>query len=197
MNKILISSTLAALLALTFTGCSGDEPKPEEKPVAITECTIDQSDAPKWACGIVNGYDDMYTATGTAKMSKAGAGFSRKSAMADGRSNLSQQIETEVKSKIEQFARTTGIGANETVDTATTQVAKQVAHVTLNGSKQLAYWQHPKNNDIYVLMGVTKESVNNAATETVHSSMGNQNALWQQFQAENALKGLEEDTKEK
>ncbi len=197
MNKIIISSALATLLALTVTGCSGDEPKPEEKPVAITECTIDQADAPKWACGIVNGYDDMYTATGTAKMSKAGAGFSRKNAMADGRSNLSQQIETEVKSKIEQFARTTGIGANETVDTATTQVAKQVAHVTLNGSKQLAYWQHPKNNDIYVLMGVTKESVDNAATETVYSSMGNQNALWQQFQAENALKGLEEDTKEK
>ena len=196
MNKILVSSTLAALLALTFTGCSG-EPEPEEKPVAITECSIDKADAPKWACGIVNGYDEMYTATGTAKMSKAGAGFSRKNAMADGRSNLSHQIEVEVKAKIEQFVATTGIGANETVDTATTQVSKQVAKVTLSGSKQLAYWQHPDNSDIYVLMGVTKDSVNNAATETVHSSMGNQNALWQKFQAENALKGLEEDTKDK
>ena len=197
MNKIVISSTLTALLALTFTGCGGEEPKPAEKPVAITECTIDHADAPKWACGIVNGYDDMYTATGTAKMSKAGAGFSRKNAMADGRSNLAQQIETEVKDKIERFARTTGIGANETVDTATTQVAKQVAHVTLNGSKQLAYWQHPQNDDIYVLMGVTQDSVNNATNDAVHSSMGNKNALWQQFQAENALKGLEEDTKAK
>lgn len=196
MNKILVSSTLAALLALTFSGCSG-EPEPEEKPIAISECTIDKADAPKWACGIVTGYDDMYTATGTAKMSKAGAGFSRKNAMADGRSNLAHQIEVEVKAKIEQFAATTGIGANETVDTATTQVSKQVAKVTLTGSKQLAYWQHPENNDIYVLMGVTQDSVNNAATETVRSSMGNQNALWQKFQAENALKGLEEDTKDK
>ncbi len=196
MNKILISSTLAALLALTFTGCSG-EPEPGEKPIAITECTIDNSDAPKWACGIVGGYDDMYTATGTAKMSKAGAGFSRKNAMADGRSNLSHQIEVEVKAKIEQYAGTTGIGANETVDAATTQVSKQVAKVTLNGSKQLAYWQHPQNSDIYVLMGVTKDSVNQATNEKVHSSLGNQNALWQKFQAENALKGLEEDTKDK
>ena len=195
MNKIVISSTLAALLALTFTGCGGEEPKPAEKPIAISECTIDKADAPKWACGIVNGYDEMFTATGTAPMSKAGAGFSRKSAMADGRSNLSQQIETEVKSKITQYAGTTGIGASETVDTATTQVSKQVAHVTLTGSKQLAYWQHPETNDIYVLMGVTKDSVNNATDEAVHSSLGNQNALWQQFQAENALKGLEEDTK--
>jgi len=197
MNKILISSALAALIALNFTGCGGDEPKPEEKPIAISECTIDHADAPKWACGIVNGYDDMLTATGTAKMSKAGAGFSRKNAMADGRSNLAHQIEVEVKAKVEQYAATTGIGANETVDTATTQVAKQVAKVTLNGSKQLAYWQHPENNDIYVLMGVTKDSINQATDEKVHSSLGNQNALWQKFQAENALKGLDEDTKDK
>ncbi len=197
MNKIVVTSSLAALMALTFTGCSGDEPKPVEKPVAISECTIDKADAPIWACGIVNGYDDLYTATGTANMSKAGAGFSRKNAMADGRSNLSHQIEVEVKAKIEQYAGTTGIDASETVDAATTQVSKQVAKVTLNGSKQLAYWQHPENNDIYVLMGVTQDSVNNAATQTVRSSLGNQNALWQKFQAENALKGLEEDTKEK
>ena len=197
MNKIILSSTLAAVLALSFTGCGGDEPKPEEKPVAIAECTIDHADAPKWACGIVTGYDDMYTATGTAKMSKAGAGFSRKNAMADGRSNLAHQIEVEVKAKIEQYAGSTGIGADETVDTATTQVAKQVAKVTLNGSKQLAYWQHPKNSDIYVLMGVTKDSVNQSTNKAVHSSLGNQNALWQKFQAENALKGLEEDTKDK
>lgn len=197
MKKILLSSTLAALMAISFTGCGGEEPKPSEKPVAISECTIDHEDAPKWVCGIVNGYDDMFTATGTAKMSKAGAGFSRKNAMADGRSNLAHQIEVEVKSKIEQYAGSTGIGADETIDTATTQVAKQVAKVTLSGSKQLAYWQHPKNDDIYVLMGVSKESVNQSTNEAVHSSLGNKNALWQKFQAENALKGLEEDTKDK
>ena len=198
MNKILLSSSLVLLVGLGFTACSSDpQPKPDEKPIAISECVIDQADAPKWACGIINGYDDMFTATGTAKMSKAGAGFSRKNAMADGRSNLAHQIEVEVKAKITQFAATTGIGEDETVDSAITQVSKQVAKVTLNGSKQLAYWQHPKNSDIYVLMGVSKEGVNNAANQNVHSSLGNQNALWQKFQAENALKGLEEDTKDK
>ena len=197
MNKILMSSVLLSLLAISFTGCSDKAPEPDAKPIAISECTIDKADAPKWACGIVTGYDDMLTATGTAKMSKAGAGFSRKNAMADGRSNLSQQIETLVKDKIERFARSTGIGENETVDTATTQVSKQVAKVTLNGSKQLAYWQHPQNDDIYVLMGVSESSVNNSTNENVHTSFKNQNALWQQFQAENALKGLEEDTKDK
>lgn len=195
MNKILLSSSLLLLVSLGFTACSSD-PEPE-KPMPIKECVIDLEEAPVWACGIVNGYEDMYTATGTAKMSKAGAGFTRKNAMADGRANLAQQIQVEVKSKITQFAATTGIGKDESVDSAITQVSKQVAKVTLNGSKQLAYWQHPKNNDIYVLMGVSKDSVNSAADQKVHSSLGNQNALWQKFQAENALKGLDEDTKDK
>ena len=195
MNKILLSTSLLLLVGLGFTACSGD-PEPE-KPEMIKECVIDLEEAPVWACGIVNGYDDMYTSTGSAKMSKAGAGFSRKNAMADGRSNLAHQVQVEIKAKITQFAATTGIGDSETVDSAITQVSKQVAKVTLNGSKQLAYWQHPKNNDIYVLMGVSKEGVNNTANQVVHSSLGNQNALWQKFQAENALKGLEEDTKDK
>ena len=195
MNKILLSTSLLLLVGLGFTACSG-EPEPE-KPMPIKECVIDLEEAPIWACGIVNGYEDMYTSVGSAKMSKAGAGFSRKNAMADGRSNLAQQIQVEVKAKITQFAATTGIGKSETVDSAITQVSKQVAKVTLNGSKQLAYLQHPQNSDIYVLMGVSKDSVNNATNENVHSSLGNQNALWQKFQAENALKGLEEDTKDK
>ena len=197
MNKILLSSSLVLLVGLGFTACSSDpQPKPE-KPIAIAECVIDQADAPTWACGMINGYDEMYTSTGTAKMSKAGAGFSRKNAMADGRSNLAQQIEVEVKAKITQYAATTGIGDDETVDSAITQVSKQVAKVTMSGSKQLAYWQHPKNSDIYVLMGVTKDGVNNAANQKVRSSLGNQNALWQKFQAKDALKGLEEDTQDK
>ena len=185
MNRILLNSTLALILASTFTGCSSD-PEPKEKPLAISECIIDQVDAPKWVCGIIPGYDDMYTDVGAAKMSQAGVGFSRKNAMADGRSNLAHQIQTEVKAKIEQYAQSTGIGKTETVDKVSTQVSKQVAKVTLNGSKQLAYWQHPENSDIYVLMGVSKDSVNNSTDQAVRSSFKNENALWQQFKAENA-----------
>jgi hypothetical protein len=197
MKKILLSSTLAALMAISFSGCGGEEPKPEVKPVEvplpIAECTIDKAEAPSWACGMIDGFDDMITSVGTARMSKAGAGFTRRNAMANGRSNLAQQIETLVKDKVETFTRSTGIAESETVDTVSAQVSKQVAKVTLNGSKQLAYWQHPGNNDIYLLMGVTKESVNASAKENVQSSFKNQDALWQQFQAKNALEDLENE----
>ena len=193
MTKILVSSAVAALMLVGFSGCGGEEPKPEAAPVPMAECTIDRAEAPSWACGMVDGYDDMITSVGTAKMSKAGAGFTRRNAMANGRSNLAQQIETLVKDKVETFTRSTGIAEGETVDTVSSQVSKQVAKVTLNGSKQLAYWQHPENSDIYLLMGVTKESVNTSAKESVVSSFKNQDALWQQFQAKNALENLEKE----
>ncbi|MCJ7765128.1 MAG: LPP20 family lipoprotein, partial [Thiovulaceae bacterium] len=164
-----------------------------EVPLPIAECSIDKAVAPSWACGMVEGYDDMITSVGTARMSKAGAGFTRRNAMANGRSNLAQQIETVVKDKVETFTRSTGIAESETVDTVATQVSKQVAKVSLNGSKQLAYWQHPGNNDIYLLMGVTKESVNTSAKDNVISSFKDQDALWQQFQAKNALESLDKE----
>lgn len=193
MKKTLVSSTLAALMAISFSACSDKTPEPEAKPAPMAACTIDNAEAPTWACGMVEGYEGMITSVGTAKMSKAGAGFTRRNAMANGRSNLAQQIETQVKDKVETFTRSTGIAENETVDTVATQVSKQVAKVTLNGSKQLAYWQHPANSDIYLLVGVTQESVNQSAKENVISSFKNQDALWQQFQAKNALENLEKE----
>ena len=53
MTKILVSSTLAALMLVGFSGCSGEEPKPEAASVPIAECTIDKAEAPSWACGMV------------------------------------------------------------------------------------------------------------------------------------------------
>jgi len=197
MKSILLSSTLSALIAIGFSGCGGEDPKPEPQPAAvplpIAECAIDKAEAPSWACGMVNGFDDMITSVGTARMSKAGAGFTRRNAMANGRSNLAQQIETLVKDKVETFTQSTGIAENETVDTVSVQVSKQVAEVSLNGSKQLAYWQHPVNSDIYLLIGVTKESINTSAKENILSSFKNQDALWQQFQAKNALQELDKE----
>jgi hypothetical protein len=197
MKSILLSSALSVLMAVSFSGCGSEDPKPEpqpiEVPLPIAECTIDRAKAPSWVCGTVDGYEEMITSVGTARMSKAGADFTRKNAMANGRSNLVKQIEALVKEKVETFTRSTGIAENGTVDTVSVEVSKQVAKVVLNGSKQLAYWQHPDNSDIYLLVGVTKESINTSAKESIQSSFKNQDALWQQFQAKNALETLDKE----
>jgi hypothetical protein len=134
---------------------------------------------------------DTITSVGSAPLSKLGQNFSRTEAMSNGRSNLALQIETLVKTKVEQFARSTGVGAAEVADKVSTQVSKNVAKVTLQGSKQMKFWQNPANQDIYVLVGLPEGNVNAAVKDQVKTSFKNDEALWQQFQSKNALESLE------
>jgi len=189
MKKLMGMAAFSAALILTFTGCSDKEPVPEED----FKCRIEGSLAPEWACGNSLGIDGQLTSVGSAPLSDLGQGFSRREAMANGRSNLAQQIQTLVKDKVDSFTRSTGVGTREVADKVSTQVSKQVAKVSLQGSKQVKFWQHPTTKDIFVLMGISENSMNNEAKRSVKSSFKNDEALWQQFQAKNALESLEKE----
>jgi hypothetical protein len=187
-KNYLLTATCAA--ALLITGCSDKDPEVEKN--SDFECRIAGSLAPTWACGDSK-IDGYVTAVGSAPLSKIGHGFSRREALANGRSNLAQQIETLVKDKVETFARSTGIGGDEVADKVSTQVSKQVAKVTLKGSKQIKYWENPSNNDIYLLVSVSQDELNKEIKDQVKSSYKNNDALWQQFQSKNALEALERE----
>jgi len=194
MIKTIGSIFLAAVLAASFTGCNKKATPEElaEQEQADFRCRIDSQLAPEWACGNAN-LDGSITAVGSSPLSKLGQNFSRREAMANARSNLAQQIETLIKDKVELFARATGVGGAEVADKVSTQVSKQVAKVTLNGSKQLKFWQNPSTQSIYVLVGVDESAMNQEAQNSVKSSYKNDNALWQQFQAKQALESLEKE----
>lgn len=190
MKKLIGSVVLAATLAATFTGCSGKDAKPEE---VSFECRQDGVLAPQWTCMPDSGVEGSITDLGSAPFSKLGDGFTRREALANGRSNLAQQIQTLVKDKVETFTRSTGVGGSEVADKVSTQVSKQVAKVSLQGSKQLNYWQHPTTKTMYILVGINENSMNEEVKNNVKSSFKNDEALWQQFQAKNALEGLEKE----
>ncbi len=183
--------SLAGVMILAVSGCSSKEEAQPPKPVQGA-CVIANVEAPDWACGT---YDDpkAYTAVGSAPMSKLGAGFTRREAIASARSSLAQQIETDVKDKVETFMRSTGIAAGETGDKVVTQVSKQTARITMAGSKQIAYWENSGDGSIYVLVSVPKDQVYKSAKNTVSSSFKNDDALWQQFQSKQALEGLDKE----
>ena len=184
-----VSSVLAVCIAILFTGCSSKDAKPD--PIE-GECVISGVEGPDWACGAYKD-DDTLAAVGSAQISKLGHGFTRREAIANARSTLAQQIQTEVKDKVEIFMRSTGVASEEVADKVTTQVSKQVAKVTLNGSKQISYWENDGDNSIYVLVAIDKDAINQAAKDSVISSFKNDDALWQQFQAQNALENLEKE----
>ena len=192
--KSLISLAAAGLLIISMSGCGSNQPKPEQKQVLQEEfdnrCKIGGELAPKWVCTPFA--DDVIAELGSAQKTKAGYSFQRRKALADGRANLTQQIETLVKDKVENFARTTGGVNNETADMVSTQVSKQVAKATLRGSKQVDSWVS-ENGTMYVLVAVSKKAVNERAKESVKTSYKNDNALWQQFQSKQTLESLDKE----
>ena len=185
-----IGTVVLLSAAVTFTACSSKVAGTEV--VEIQECVISGQSAPSWACGTFTQKGSV-TSVGSANKSKIGQGFSNREALANARSSLAQQIQTEVKDKVENFMRSTGVKDSEVADKVTSQVSKQVAKVTLSGSKQIRYWENTKDNSIYVLVAIDQNTVNQQAKDAVKSSYKNNNALWQQFQSTQALESLEKE----
>ncbi|MCK9491981.1 MAG: LPP20 family lipoprotein [Sulfurimonas sp.] len=188
MIKTLSSIALAGLVAATITGC-GATPETKEE-VFDNRCKVENVLAPQWAC--VPMVEGAYAGVGIAAKSAAGMGHMRRVALANGRSDLAQQIKAQVKDKVETFTRTTGVGDSEVVDQVNTAVSKQVAKVDLAGSKGVDMWTAP-SGAIYMLVTVPEATVNGEVKQAVKTSFKNDEALWQQFQAKNALEGLEKE----
>lgn len=188
MIKTLSSMAVAGLVAATIIGCgAAPEPKQEE---ADFRCKQENVLAPKWTC--VPMVEGAYAGVGIAPKSAAGMGHMRRVATANGRSDLAQQIKSQVKDKVETFTRTTGLGDAETVDQVNTAVSKQVAKVDLQGSKAVDAWNAP-SGALYVLVTVPEATVNGEVKAAVKTSFKNDQALWQQFQSKNALEGLDKE----
>jgi hypothetical protein len=189
MVKNIKIMAMAAVVAGLLSGCV-DQPKPAQDEGDF-RCKQDGVLAPKWTCNPQN-YEGAIVGLGSAPISKAGANFTRNNAMAAARNDLAFQIETQVKAKVENFVRGTGVGDQEVVDSVSTQVSKQLANTTLNGSKQLETWSSQKTS--YILVGISNDVVNKEAKkQIVNSSHKNEDALWQQFQSKQALDSLDKE----
>ncbi|RLA73764.1 MAG: hypothetical protein DRG78_21995 [Epsilonproteobacteria bacterium] len=188
MIKTLSSIALASLLGVIITGCA-DKPEPVHE-VFSNQCMQENILAPRWTC--VPMVEGSYAGVGVSEKSAAGMGHMRRVALANGRSDLAQQIKSQVKDKVETFSRTTGVGSSEVVDQVNTAVSKQVAKVDLQGSKAVDSWSSPSGT-LYLLVTVPEANVNSEVKDAVKTSYKNDEALWQQFQAKNALEDLDKE----
>lgn len=179
---------LAGLLLATITGCSKEVKIGEDR--SDFECKQENVKAPAWTC--IPSAGDSYAGVGIAEKSAAGMDYMRRVALANGRSDLAQQIQSQVKDKITIYTGTTGAGGSETVDKAVETVTKQVAKVDLVGSKALDFWTAP-SGAIYMLVTVSQKTANEQIKNNIKTSFKNDQALWQQFKAKNALDELEKD----
>ena len=185
---------VVGFMAATFVGCTATPEAKDGAYQSTFECKQENVLAPRWTC--IPDVQGFYAGVGIAQKSAAGMAHMKRVAVMNGRSDLAQQIQTQVKDKMEGFTKATGIGANESVDTVTTAVTKQVAKVDLKGSKAVDMWTAPSGN-LFMLVTVPEASVNGevkeAVKDSVNSSFNKDDARWQQFQSEQALKSLDDE----
>jgi hypothetical protein len=173
LNVLLIS-----VVALGIAACS-TAPKKE----VVADCVFPNSDkpAPLWVCdGPVDGV--AVAAMGSFPKSAAGTDFMKQQAATSARVKLAQQMRVHVQNSIKQYAETTGTGDKETVDQVYTATTKQITDESLVGTKTVRSAQGP-DGAMYVLIGLDEASAQKLTETAIKTSMNNERALWQKFQA--------------
>jgi len=177
-------------LTLSLTACFGGG----NQQVAVPDCTFPDAPevaAPGWVCDEpVEGL--AVSAVGSADKSAAGIDFMKQQASAAARVQLAQMMKVQVQNMIKQFAETTGSGDSETVDQVNSSVTKQITNESLVGTRIYKTRRSP-NGALYVLVGLDDNAASLIHETALKTSMNNEKALWQKFQAK---KGFDELAKE-
>lgn len=187
MSKI--TKVLFAVVVLGVAACSSTP----EKAAPVAECVFPNSDkaAPLWVCDApVEGMS--VGAVGSAQRSDAGIAFMKQMAATEARVQLAQNMKVQVQNMIKQYAETTGAGSKETVDRVNTSVTKQITDQTLQGTKIFRSIQAP-DGTMYVLVGLDETAAQKLTETAVKTSMGNDQAAWQQFKAQKGQDELAAD----
>jgi len=188
MKKRIALYGLSVLSAMVFAGCAST-PK-DVAQVQEPSMANELANAPKW---VLNpSLEGGISAVGSAKVGKAGMQFARTEAMAHGRDELARITSVKVKNMVKNFTQTTGVGDAETVDKVSSQVTKQVTSQALNGSKQKDTWISP-SGELFVLLVVDASIAKETVKDAVQTSLKNEQALWQQFQAKKANEEMDKE----
>ena len=173
---------IPAIVTLVISGCSGG-PDIEATPDCVFP-DAPTSAAPAWICDApVEGV--ALSAVGYAKKSNAGNAFMKKIASADARVQLSSIFKTRVQNMVKLYAETTGAADAETVNQVNTSVSKLITNETLVGSRLFKSRTSPTGG-LFVLIGLDSVNVQQAAKDSIQTSMNNDQALWQEFKAKKA-----------
>ncbi|MDK2779134.1 MAG: LPP20 family lipoprotein [Pseudomonadota bacterium] len=176
--RVMFAAATTALLA----ACAST---PTDEVVDCVFADGSGQEAPLWVCGApVEGVD--LAAVGYADKSAAGPNFMKQMAATAARVELAQTMQVEVQNMIKQYAETTGAGDAETVDRVNTSVTKQITKETLVGSRIVRQMPTPSGGMV-VLVGLDADTVNQLAEQALKTSMNNERALWQKFQAEKSF----------
>lgn len=185
MKRLL--SILAIGLMVSFSGCSIKSTKAVE--VGGLESLPQWYHSPR-------SLGDKFAAAGEAKPNKANDfSLQRTEAAAVARAELARMMEVEVKDMFKKATQQLGLGKEQTIDHAMQSVTKQVSHAVLKGSYQKRIFQDKETKVLYVLYVIDEKDVNKTIKDSIETSLGNEKAMWQKFQATQMWQELEKSGK--
>ena len=180
---------LITLLAVGLSAC-GKKAKEE-----VAECYFQDdgvTPAPAWVCGAP--YKDIKIfAVGSHPKTGAGPDFQKTMAAASARDQLARQMKVTVQNMVKRFASTTGAADSETVDQVNESVSKQITKEELSGSKVYITALNPNTKALFVFVGLDAQLAQELAKHAVQTSMNNEKALWQKFQAKKSFDELADE----
>ena len=185
MSKLKLSFLL--LSAGILTACSSSpEVKKEEAPqvVKASWCTFDdgKTEAPEFFCtGIIDDY--VVTGRGSSPKSDAGMNFMVQQAALIARVELAQNVRTQVSSMVKNYLGTTGTSDQETIDKAASSTSESITDESLVGSRIVRRIIGPAG-EVYVWVAIDENNLVATSQNAIRTSMANDAATWQQFQAQ-------------
>jgi len=184
------SKRMYCLVGMPIRETVTENPPPPPQP----ECAYPDTPtvpAPEWVCkpSSVTGAD--FTAVGSGKSQSMF--LQKQQCLASARMEMAQMLKTSVYSMFQQYAKITGSGDQETIDQMSKVVTEQLTRATLVGTSLKRVATSP-NGTMYCLvaMEISKgtaisDAAKKAANAATKTSQGNQQALWQKFQAQMSL----------
>ena len=173
-------------LSLFFSGCS----KQPEANNAL-------NDLPQWYQNpTVLG--DVYASAGSAKPNRAQDRELQKiEATAIARAELARSLELRVKDMFKRATQELGTGDDQKLDHAMQYVTKQVSDVTLEGSYQKKLYVDPDTEILYALVVIDESRLKQTLKQNIATSLHDEEALWQKFQATQMWQELDDETGKK
>lgn len=182
MKKIVLALGISACLFLA--GCSSDQIADRGNvPSAM-------AGAPAWV--FQPAVDGKLAASGSAPKSMGGFQFQRTEALSAARDELGRMLTVKVRNIFKKYQEATGVGEDQTFDKVTQDTSKQVAKVTLAGSRQVDLWV-AGDGSMHVLVALDTAAVAQAIKEAARTSLGNTQALYQKEEAKAAFETLDEE----
>ncbi len=180
----------SAVLLVLLGGCASTTPSTTPPIAAKAECMQDGISAPFWICKPQ--VADAYVSLAIAETNGADKAQTIKAALEIGRIEIAKQMQSHVREKLDNFARTPEGSNKEKVDNLYASIADEVKPRDLHLQKMLKSWITPSGK-VYIHVIAPKSNFDADLKRAVKLSYIHHKRTWLSFKSKQSIANLEKE----